>query len=49
MNATEDSGFIGMYIGPMYSGKTSKLRELYKQYTFCKIPVEVINYAEDKF
>uniref|UniRef100_A0A6C0JH83 thymidine kinase n=1 Tax=viral metagenome TaxID=1070528 RepID=A0A6C0JH83_9ZZZZ len=47
MNVPEDSGFIGMYIGPMYSGKTSKLRELYKQCTFCKIPVEVINYAED--
>ena len=31
----------------MYSGKTSKLLELYKQYSFCNIPTIVINYAED--
>ena len=29
--------FITLYLGPMYSGKTSKLLELYKQYAFCNI------------
>ena len=31
----------------MYSGKTSKLLELYKQFTFCGINTLVINYHED--
>ena len=39
--------YLGLYIGPMYSGKTSKLLELYKQFTFCNIPVKVINHSDD--
>ena len=31
----------------MYSGKTSKILELYKQFTFCGISNCVINYEED--
>jgi len=31
----------------MFSGKTSKLLELYKQNKFCNIPVAVINHAFD--
>jgi thymidine kinase len=42
-----DNGYLAIYLGPMYSGKTSKLFELYKQYSFCKIPTIVINYADD--
>lgn len=42
-----ESGYLGLYVGPMYSGKTSKLQELYKQYKFCSIPTMVINYAAD--
>jgi len=41
------SGSLNLYVGPMFSGKTSKLIELYKQFTFCKIPTVVINYTED--
>jgi len=41
------AGSLSMYVGPMYSGKTSKLLELYKQFTFCKVSTVVINYAED--
>ena len=40
-------GFLGLIIGPMWSGKTSKLLELHKQFTFCEIPTLVINYAHD--
>lgn len=43
-----DSGYLAMYIGPMYSGKTSALRELHKQHTFCGISTSVINFAEDR-
>ena len=32
----------------MYSGKTSKILDLYKQFTFCEINTMVINYHEDK-
>ena len=46
-NKTKECGYLGIYVGPMYSGKTSKLLELYKQYTFCKISTAVINYSED--
>ena len=41
------TGYLAMYVGPMYSGKTSKLLELYKQYNFCNIDTLVINFAGD--
>jgi thymidine kinase len=40
-------GYLELIIGPMYSGKTSKLLDLYKQFTFCSIKTLVINYHED--
>lgn len=40
-------GYLEVILGPMFSGKTSKLVEIYKQYTFCNIPVLVINHADD--
>ena len=40
--------YLEIIFGPMFSGKTSKLCEIYKQCTFCNIPVAVINYALDK-
>jgi thymidine kinase len=43
----ETTGYLELIIGPMYSGKTSKLLELYKQFTFCGIKTLVINYDED--
>lgn len=41
-------GYLEVILGPMFSGKTSKLVEIYKQYTFCDIPVMVINHQEDQ-
>jgi thymidine kinase len=41
------SGYLEVILGPMFSGKTSKLVEIYKQYTFCNIPILVINHSED--
>lgn len=46
-HAIRDTGYLAMYVGPMYSGKTSKLLELYKQFTFCNVPVTIVNFAED--
>ena len=44
---TWDCGYLELIVGPMKSGKTSKLLELHKQLTFCGIPTLVINYGED--
>ena len=41
-------GYLEIIMGPMFSGKTSKLLEIYKQCKFCNIPVLVINFAEDQ-
>ena len=42
------NGYLELIIGPMYSGKTSKLLEIYKQCKFCEISVCVINHSLDK-
>jgi thymidine kinase len=42
-----DTGYLELFIGPMFSGKTSKLLEIYKQYKFCSIPIAVINHSAD--
>lgn len=47
MSSLEKSGYLEIFIGPMFSGKTSKLLELYKQYKFCNITVAVINHSDD--
>jgi thymidine kinase len=40
-------GYLEIICGPMFSGKTSKLVEIYKQYKYCDVPVLVVNYAGD--
>lgn len=40
-------GYLELIIGPMYSGKTSKLLETYKQCKLCDISVCVINHSLD--
>lgn len=42
------TSYLKLILGSMYSGKTSELLKLYKQFTFCDIPVCVINYSDDK-
>ena len=41
------TGYLELFIGSMYSGKTSKLLETYKQCKFCNIPVTIINHVID--
>ena len=43
----KSTGRLELYLGPMYSGKTSKLLEIYKQCSFCNIPVTVVNHCSD--
>ena len=40
-------GYLGLYIGSMFSGKTSKLTELHRKYTFIGKRVLVVNFAGD--
>jgi thymidine kinase len=46
-NNNESCGYLELIAGPMYSGKTSKLLDIYKKYNFCDMKTLVINYAED--
>jgi thymidine kinase len=41
-------GYLELIIGPMYSGKTSALLEIYKKCKFCNINVTIINHNIDK-
>ena len=48
MNKDLANPYLELIIGPMFSGKTSKLIELYRQYTFCNVPILVVNHSLDK-
>ena len=45
--STNSTSYLELFIGPMFSGKTSKLVEIYKQCLFCSIPVAFINHSID--
>ena len=47
MSSHTEAGYLELIIGPMYSGKTSRLVEIYKQCKFCDISVAVINHSID--
>jgi thymidine kinase len=48
MENVYNTGYLELIIGPMFSGKTSKILEIYKQCNFCNIPVVIINHSLDK-
>jgi len=41
------SGYLEIILGSMYSGKSTKLIEIYNQCKFCNIPVVAINHSID--
>ena len=43
----KSAGYLELIIGPMFSGKTSRIVEMYNQCKFCNIPVAVINHVLD--
>ena len=45
--SSQNTGYLELFIGPMFSGKTSKLLEIYKQCNFCNIQVIIINHSID--
>uniref|UniRef100_A0A6C0IEV1 thymidine kinase n=1 Tax=viral metagenome TaxID=1070528 RepID=A0A6C0IEV1_9ZZZZ len=44
---TSNESYLELIIGPMFSGKTSRLIDIYKQCKFCNIPCVVINHSSD--
>jgi len=47
MELYADCGYLEIIKGPMFSGKTTRIMEIYKKYTFCDIKTMVINYEKD--
>ena len=47
MASPHQSGYLEIILGSMYSGKTSRLVEIYKKCQFCNISVSVINHSID--
>jgi thymidine kinase len=48
MSSSEmNAGYLEIILGPMYSGKTSRLVEVYNKCKFCNILVSVINHTID--
>ena len=45
---TINEGYLELWIGPMFSGKTTQLIQTYKKFAYIGKKVVVINYAEDK-
>ena len=40
-------GYLEIITGPMFSGKTSRLQNIYKQYKICDVKTIIINYVDD--
>ena len=47
MSSYEESGYLELFIGPMFSGKTSKLIDIYKKLKLCNQNILVINFNKD--
>lgn len=47
-NPLKGTGYLELIIGPMFSGKTSEIIEIYKKCIFCNISVSIINHIIDK-
>ena len=44
----KNEGYLEIILGPMFSGKTTRLLEVYNHYSYINKNVAVLNYAEDK-
>jgi len=46
-NLMEEEGYLELFIGPMWSGKTSELIRIHKQFSYCDVLILAINYKLD--
>lgn len=47
-SSSNNTGYLELIIGPMFSSKTTSLLEIYKKCKFCNIPVSIVNHSIDK-
>ena len=47
MEIYDDCGYLEIIKGPMFSGKTTRLLDIHKKYSFCGFKTLVINYEKD--
>ena len=47
IQSPSSQAYLEIILGPMFSGKTSRLLEIHKQCIFCNISVAVINHSSD--
>jgi thymidine kinase len=45
--SSQNTGYLELFIGPMFSSKTTHILEIYKKCKFCNIPVIIINHSID--
>jgi thymidine kinase len=43
-----EEGYLELILGPMFSGKTTRILEIYNHYSYIQKRIIVINFAEDK-
>jgi thymidine kinase len=48
MNKNTPAGYLELILGCMFSGKTTKLLEIYNMYKICDVECCVVNYDKDK-
>jgi thymidine kinase len=46
-STNESDGYLELFIGPMFSGKTTQLIQIYKTYKYIGKNIAVINYMDD--
>ena len=46
-NMTTEFGYLEIFLGPMWSGKTSELVTKFKRFKHCDMPILTINYIDD--
>jgi len=47
MMHSKETGFLKIILGPMFSGKTTELLNIYRLYGLCNISCFVVNHSED--
>ena len=47
INKMNSAGYLELILGPMFSGKTSYLLDIYKKSKLCNIQIAVINHSSD--
>jgi len=48
LHIEQDSGYLKVILGPMFSGKTTELMRIYNKYNSCDIRCCIINHTSDK-